>query len=96
MLNKLYILRHTYCKGMMAISPFDMNDISTGVVDSSGIRIFYTENLREYDSGTLMLGQTVFPSIVIPPGQPRFLVTGFCDTTCTQQVRLPLLTAQPL
>ncbi|XP_050715576.1 uncharacterized protein LOC126998176 [Eriocheir sinensis] len=65
---------------------YDNPNLRQGVVDSSGIRIFYTENLREYDSGTLMFGQHVFPSIIIPPGQPRFLAAGFCDTTCTQQM----------
>ncbi|XP_050714988.1 uncharacterized protein LOC126997820 [Eriocheir sinensis] len=64
---------------------YDNPNLRQGVVDSSGVRIYYTENLREYDAGNLIIGHKVGPVHVIPPGQPTFVSTGFCDTTCTQQ-----------
>ncbi|XP_050714984.1 uncharacterized protein LOC126997815 [Eriocheir sinensis] len=64
---------------------YDNPNLRQGVVDSSGIRIFYTENLRDYDAGMFMLGHKVSAFHLIPPGQPRFMTGSFCDSSCTQQ-----------
>lgn len=56
------------------------------VVDSSGFRLFYTDNLREYDSSTLLVGQKVSPFHVVPQGMTSFTSMGYCTSECTSQV----------
>ncbi|XP_075210219.1 MOXD1 homolog 1-like [Lycorma delicatula] len=60
------------------------------VVDSSGLRLYYTDKLRDYDGGVLISGVTVSPLHIIPPKQPKFKTAGYCDQHCT---RLMLPTA---
>jgi len=58
-----------------------------GIVDSSGIRFFYTEQLRSNDAGVLRLGHSLSPvSIVIPQNQTSFPVRGDCSNDCLEQV----------
>uniref|UniRef100_A0A8C0MN52 DOMON domain-containing protein n=1 Tax=Canis lupus familiaris TaxID=9615 RepID=A0A8C0MN52_CANLF len=51
-----------------------------GVYDSSGIRLYYTAQLRKYDMGVLQLGFFTFPIHFIPPGAESFLSYGLCKT----------------
>ncbi|XP_036103396.1 putative DBH-like monooxygenase protein 2 [Molossus molossus] len=51
-----------------------------GVYDSSGIRVYYTAQLRTYDMGVLQLGFFTFPFHFIPPGAESFLSYGLCKT----------------
>ncbi|KAG0721914.1 MOXD1 1 [Chionoecetes opilio] len=64
---------------------YDNPNMRRGVVDSSGLRIFYTEKLREHDAGLLMVGHGVVPQHIVPPKQQRFISAGFCDSSCTKQ-----------
>ncbi|XP_051818205.1 putative DBH-like monooxygenase protein 2 [Antechinus flavipes] len=52
----------------------------TGVYDSSGIRLYYTPELRRYDVGVLQLGFFTFPIHFIPPGAQNFRSYGLCKT----------------
>ncbi|XP_044534935.1 putative DBH-like monooxygenase protein 2 [Gracilinanus agilis] len=52
----------------------------TGVYDSSGIRLYYTPELRRYDVGVLQLGFFTFPIHFIPPGAQNFSSFGLCKT----------------
>ncbi|KAK7083170.1 DBH-like monooxygenase protein 1 [Halocaridina rubra] len=63
---------------------YDNPNLQQGIVDNSGIRIFHTENLREYDAGIIMMGHDVSPSMMIPPGQ-QWLTIGICSGECTQK-----------
>lgn len=55
--------------------------------DSSGMRLFLTPNLREYDAGILQLGHPVDPrSMVIPPGETAYAVDGLCAAGCTENM----------
>ncbi|CAH1794491.1 unnamed protein product [Owenia fusiformis] len=51
-------------------------------VDSSGMTLYYTPNLREFDAGYLMTGQQY---ITIPGGQPSYITSAVAESYCTQQ-----------
>ncbi|KAM9324561.1 putative DBH-like monooxygenase protein 2 [Gastrophryne carolinensis] len=55
-------------------------DLKKGILDSSGIRIYYTPQLREHDAGILMTGIFTFPAQFIPPGSQMFRNYGLCNT----------------
>ncbi|XP_077500682.1 tyramine beta hydroxylase [Amblyomma americanum] len=57
-------------------------------VDSSGITIYYTEELRPFDVGILEIGLEYTDKMAIPPLQPGFHLTGYCISECTR-VALP-------
>ncbi|XP_066941345.1 MOXD1 homolog 1-like [Macrobrachium rosenbergii] len=61
---------------------YDNPNLRKGVVDNSGLRVFYTENLRPVDAGILILGHKVSPMQIIPPRQHWFS-TGICSSGCT-------------
>ncbi|CAG7732653.1 unnamed protein product, partial [Allacma fusca] len=54
-------------------------------VDSSGVRVVYTENLRTYDTGTIIFGQRVTPFTFVPPQQEKFKIKGYCPGVCTEK-----------
>ncbi|KAL3315669.1 hypothetical protein Ciccas_005697 [Cichlidogyrus casuarinus] len=58
--------------------------LKQGVIDSSGIRFYATENLREHDAAVMELGLNYSPGNSIPPGQAYFANTGYCDGSCTK------------
>ena len=62
-----------------------------GLVDSSGMRITYTSELREYDAGLLTTGVQIGPKHMIPPHETDFVTTGFCKAVCIEQVRIFLI-----
>ena len=55
------------------------------LIDSSGLRIRYTDQLREYDTGMLLLGSEVNFLQFIPPRQSLFRSVGHCTADCTSQ-----------
>ncbi|XP_039264092.2 dopamine beta-hydroxylase-like isoform X1 [Styela clava] len=62
----------------------------SGVVDNSGIRFFYTNHPRKYDSGVLEVGVTNSKTILgIPPQRDQFVLSGTCTKQCTLQGLLP-------
>ncbi|XP_031571436.1 DBH-like monooxygenase protein 1 isoform X2 [Actinia tenebrosa] len=56
-----------------------------GRLDSSGVRLYYTSDLRAYDAGTLSVGLGVSSWMVIPPNQDHWITTGYCRKECTQK-----------
>ena len=56
----------------------------TGRNDSSGVRFHYTSNIRQYDAGTLAVGDASSNFLVIPPKQKSWLSVGFCPKECNQ------------
>ncbi|XP_056620191.1 DBH-like monooxygenase protein 2 homolog isoform X2 [Triplophysa dalaica] len=54
---------------------------NTGRVDHSGLRFFYTSELRPHDAAALTTGLAVGPLYVIPPRAKTFHTYGLCDTT---------------
>ncbi|XP_043075757.1 DBH-like monooxygenase protein 2 homolog [Puntigrus tetrazona] len=58
----------------------------TGRVDSSGLRLYYTSELRQHDAGILITGLAVAPGYAIPPKAKSFLTYGLCDTAYIPKV----------
>lgn len=58
--------------------------IPTGRKDSSGLRFFYTSNIRRYDAGVLTVGEVSLPYMIIPPKQKSWLTVGYCPKECSQ------------
>ncbi|XP_067601709.1 DBH-like monooxygenase protein 2 [Pseudorca crassidens] len=48
------------------------------VYGSSGIRVYYTAQLRKYDMGVLQLGFCTLPIHFVPPGAESFASYGLC------------------
>eukprot|EP00479_Gromia_sphaerica_P008110 TRINITY_DN295_c0_g1_i3.p1 TRINITY_DN295_c0_g1~~TRINITY_DN295_c0_g1_i3.p1 ORF type:complete len:383 (+),score=68.76 TRINITY_DN295_c0_g1_i3:191-1339(+) len=56
-----------------------------GVLDTNGLRYYYTSELRENDVGVLLIGSGASPqAIVLPPQLPSIYVTSECPEKCTQ------------
>lgn len=55
-----------------------------GRVDSSGVRIYYTDKLRKHDSGIVSVGVKVNNWHIIPPKQKDWLSIGYCTAECTE------------
>ncbi|XP_026125787.1 DBH-like monooxygenase protein 2 homolog [Carassius auratus] len=53
---------------------------SAGRVDNSGLRFYYTSELRQHDAAVLMTGLAVAPGYAIPPKAKSFHTYGMCDT----------------
>jgi len=65
---------------------YDNPSLMSGFVDDSGLRISYTDKLREMDMGYLFTGIAINFMHVIPPKQDQFLSSGQCSSECTQEV----------
>jgi len=65
--------------------------LSVAARDNSGIRVHFTEELRQYDGGVMTVGTAVTPLHLIPPRQPAYATAGYCTDECTSKV-----SAQPL
>ena len=59
----------------------------SGIVDSSGIRLYVTQKLRKYDSAIMELGLEYTNKMAIPPRQSLFSLKGYCIPKCTEVVR---------
>ncbi|XP_054721644.1 dopamine beta-hydroxylase-like [Uloborus diversus] len=59
-------------------------EIRQGVVDSSGVKLTYTQTLRQYDAGVMELGLEYTDKMAIPPHQADFALTGYCVPECTR------------
>ncbi|XP_022668942.1 dopamine beta-hydroxylase-like isoform X1 [Varroa destructor] len=69
---------------------FNNPDVRTDLVDSSGMQIHYTDQLRNYDIGILEVGLEYTDKMAIPPGQEAFDLTGYCISECTRASLPPL------
>ena len=56
--------------------------------DTSGVRLYYTPSLRRYDAGIMELGLVYTPIMAVPPRQRAFDLAGYCNSKCTQTVRI--------
>ncbi|XP_054157733.1 dopamine beta-hydroxylase-like [Oppia nitens] len=53
-------------------------------IDGSGIRLYYTQQLRQHDAGILEIGLEYSAKNSIPPGQQSFDLSGYCTAECTR------------
>jgi len=63
-----------------------INHLSTGIVDSSGVRVFYTDQPPKENVGVLIFGHSVAGHMIIPPRVERYTVKAFCSQKCTDKV----------
>lgn len=68
---------------------YDNPDALVGNVDSSGIRVYYTNKMRKYEAGSLVLADSFVSRI----GQP--VISGFkymhtCPSECTSKFSQPI------
>ena len=62
--------------------------INTDIVDSSGVRIYYTDQAPQQIAGNLPIGHSVIGHMIIPPRVERYTVTGYCSKGCTNSVSI--------
>lgn len=74
--SRYYLLETHY------ISPMDG---SHGTVDGTGLRLYYTPELRRHDAGVISIGMDPNWRHIIPPGQQRVVSSGHCVSECTKQ-----------
>nr|XP_029730306.1 MOXD1 homolog 2-like [Aedes albopictus] len=55
------------------------------VVDNSGLKLYYTQSLRNFDAGVLSVGIDPNWRHIIPPGQEKVVSEGHCIGACTKQ-----------
>lgn len=64
----------------------DLNSLhNDGMVDNSGLRIYYTPNLRANDAGVMSIGMQPNWRHIIPPGQDTVVSEGHCVEECTKR-----------
>ena len=66
-------------------------DISLTEFFFAGIRILYTDKLRQYDTAMLLVGSEVNFLHMMPPKQQAFKTLGRCTSDCTKEVKLQSL-----
>lgn len=55
------------------------------------MEFFYTSIPRTYESGILQIGHAVTPLMIIPPGTTEYVVLGDCNSECTSNVCVEML-----
>ncbi|XP_052441790.1 DBH-like monooxygenase protein 1 homolog [Carassius gibelio] len=64
---------------------FDNPSIQRGIVDSSGLRLYYSPSLRRYDAGVIETGVWVSLYHMLPPGMQDYITEGHCTQECLQE-----------
>ena len=61
-----------------------------GVVDNSGLKLFYVSDEPEQRAGLLTLGRESLSKLVIPPGADLFVINAMCPSQCTKNVNFTI------
>lgn len=61
---------------------YDNPELMSGKYDSSGLRLFYTRQIRPLDADTATMGSVVDYRLLIPPRQEAVTVAGHCHPNC--------------
>ncbi|KAM4771852.1 DBH-like monooxygenase protein 1 isoform 2-T2 [Rhinophrynus dorsalis] len=64
---------------------YDNPSCREGLIDNSGIQLYYTPYVRKYDAGVLETGIWVSLYHMIPPGMPVFSSEGHCTMECLEE-----------
>ncbi|RWS27720.1 Dopamine beta-hydroxylase-like protein [Leptotrombidium deliense] len=75
---------HNYSRYVMLEVHYNNPDLKAGVIDSSGVRLYYTSTLRKYDVGILEIGLEYTDKNSIPPKQAAFALSGYCVSECSR------------
>ncbi|XP_052790852.1 DBH-like monooxygenase protein 1 [Mya arenaria] len=62
---------------------YDNPEARSDILDSSGLRITITPDLRSQEAGMLEIGMIANIRQVIPPGEKDFVSSGHCHSGCT-------------
>jgi len=62
---------------------YDNPDQLAGVIDSSGLRIYYTSTLRDNEAGLMEFGLSLGAWQFIPAGMDQAINTAYCMAGCT-------------
>lgn len=73
-----------YSRYVMLEIHYNNPDHKSGIIDSSGIRMYYSERLRKHDVGVLEIGLEYSDKNSIPPKELKFDLKGFCVSECTR------------
>lgn len=76
---------HYHTRGILNVK-FTKQFHLAGFVDSSGIRFYVSDQLRDMDAGVIELGLEYTDKMAIPPKQESFSLTGYCISSCTSVV----------
>lgn len=60
-------------------------DGGLSALDGTGLRLYYTPELRKHDAGTISMGMDPNWRHIIPPGQQRVVSSGHCVSECTRE-----------
>ena len=66
---------------------YDNPNFDSGMVDNSGLELFYVHKEPESRAGLLTFGQSVSSAMMIPPRANNYVVNGLCPEQCTEEVR---------
>uniref|UniRef100_A0AAY4CW32 DOMON domain-containing protein n=1 Tax=Denticeps clupeoides TaxID=299321 RepID=A0AAY4CW32_9TELE len=64
---------------------YDNPALHQGILDSSGLRFFYSSDLRRYDAGIIETGVWVSLYHMLPPGMQEYISEGHCTQECLQE-----------
>ena len=64
---------------------YNNDDGETGIIDNSGMRVYFTDKLRTYNMGTTTLGYAM-RKISLPPKQTSLVVSDTCSSKCTNKI----------
>jgi hypothetical protein len=64
---------------------YDNPQMMQGIVDSSGMRLWYSSTPREHEAGVIEIGHYVTQYHVIPPNTKNFTTTGVMLSDCSNK-----------
>ena len=70
---------------------YDNPELTSGLVDDSGLELFYVDEEPEFRAGLLSIGQFAASSLIIPPEADNFEINGLCPSECTKKVSIIIL-----
>ncbi|XP_065886142.1 DBH-like monooxygenase protein 1 homolog [Dysidea avara] len=62
---------------------YDNPNFIPDIIDSSGMRLYYVKQPRQFNSSMISVGYLTRPQMVIPPRVDRYTVYGYCSKRCT-------------
>ena len=64
---------------------YDNPDLKNDIIDNSGIKLYFTEDLRENDLGFLILGSPGnLLDMHVPPKSNNLEISSICYPDCTE------------
>ncbi|OXA56383.1 DBH-like monooxygenase protein 1 [Folsomia candida] len=63
-------------------NPNHLNDVAF----DTGLKLYYTEDLRVLDAGRIAIGSEINFTQMIPPNSEKFVTVAHCDVSCTAEL----------